>query len=121
MVSYWTPLRSLLCLIDDDSSQFTNNKTIVDEQNKVAFSPKTPIGFVFTSLNSFSFQHSTLGQCQAEFSGSTDQLIKWKQQFEADIHYGHLGKDKPQTAQEQEISVINVFIVHTLITLTSIR
>ena len=49
------------------------------------------------------------------------ESIKWKQQFEADIHYGHLGKDKPQTAQEQEISVINVFIVHTLFTLTSIR
>ena len=109
-----------MCLIDDDSSQFTN-EAIVDEQNKVAFSPKTPIGFVFTSLNSFSFQHPTFGQCQAEFSGSTDQLIKWKQQFEADIHYGHLGKDKPQTAQEQEISVINVFIIHTLITLTLIH
>jgi hypothetical protein len=73
----------------------------------VALSLTTPIGFVFSNLESLSFRHPSLGLCEIEFDGVNKDLIDWKEKFESELQYGSQALiRKEETLQEHELSVL---------------
>ncbi len=73
----------------------------------VALSLTTPIGFVFSNLESLSFKHPSLGLCEIQFDGIHKDLIDWKEKFESELQYGsQVGIKKEETLREHELSVL---------------
>lgn len=101
IMSFWTPLKSLIQEIDTNQTSITSPSQLIDEQNKVSYSSTTPIGFVFSNLQSLSFKHPSLGLCQIEFNGNNTDLIKWKEKFESEQHYGIEKFDKKEIDPEE--------------------
>ena len=80
---------------------------VIDENNQVAYSSSIPIGFVFCDLKDLSFKHPTLGLCNITFDGPNDDLVKWKEKFEAELQYGSdIGLKKVKSLEDHELSVI---------------
>ena len=110
IVSYWTPLRSLIHVMDSSPEVPEVNK-VIDEHQKVAYSASIPIGFVFCDLVDLSFKHPTLGLCNLQFEGTNEELIKWKEKFESELQYGSdTGLRKEKSLEDHEISVIIRFL-----------
>lgn len=91
----------------DSSPLVSDVNKVIDERHQVAYSASIPIGFVFCDLGDLSFKHPTLGLCQIQFDGNTEELIKWKEKFESELQYGSdTGPQKERSLEDHELSVI---------------
>ena len=110
IISYWTPLRSLIQTMGA-APDAPEVKNVIDERHQVAYSGSIPIGFVFCDLVDLSFKHPTLGVCNLQFEGNTEELIKWKEKFESELQYGSdTGIRKEKSLEDHELSVIYLSI-----------
>ncbi|CAG2101330.1 unnamed protein product [Medioppia subpectinata] len=107
IISYWTPLRTLIQTMDYTTEVPKQMTKVVDESQKVAYSATTPVGFVFSNLTNLSFKHPTLGLCQIYLDGTNDELIHWKDKLESELQYGSdSSHPREKSLEDHELSFL---------------